>query len=47
MKKMIAILTTALLVFIATENYMLSNMQISGSPGAYTVTVFGADFIYE
>lgn len=47
MRKIITILATALFVFVATENYMLTNIQVSGSAGNYTVTVFGADFNYE
>ena len=43
----IAIITTALISFIATENYMLSHMTVTGSTGAYTVSVFGNDFIYN
>lgn len=47
MKKIIiTIVLTALISFLVTENYMLSHMEISGAPGEYTVTVFGADFEY-
>ena len=46
MKKITTLVTVVLLTFIITENYILSRMEISGEPGAYTVTVFGADFRY-
>lgn len=38
------IIITALLTFILTENYMLSTMVVSETPGGYVVTVFGQDF---
>lgn len=48
MKKIIiTIALTALISFVVTENYMISTMQVSGAPGEYTVTVFGADFEYK
>lgn len=47
MKSTILVLITAFLVFIATENYMISHMEVTGAPGAYTVTVFGNDFKYN
>lgn len=48
MKKIIiAIMLTALASFIVTENYILSHMEISGTAGSYTITVFGADFRYK
>ena len=43
----IAIILTGIISFVATENYMLSNMKITGTTGDYTVTVFGAEFTYE
>jgi hypothetical protein len=43
----IAVIASVLLTFIVTENYMISNMKISGAPGAYIVTVFGAEFEYK
>ena len=43
----IAIIATAFLSFVVTENYMLSHMQVSGAPGEYTVTVFGVEFEYK
>lgn len=42
----ITIVLTALISFVVTENYMLSSMEVTGTPGAYTITVFGADFEY-
>jgi hypothetical protein len=48
MKKIIiTIALTALISFLVTENYMLSHMEISGAPGAYTITVFDAEFEYK
>jgi hypothetical protein len=48
MKKIIiTIALTALISFVVTENYMLSHMEISGTTGNYTITVFGADFEYK
>ena len=48
MKKIIiTIALTALISFVATENYMLSHMQVTGSAGYYTVSVFGNDFLYN
>lgn len=47
MKKLLPIITAVLITFIATENYMLSHMEVTGAPGAYTVTVFGNDFKYN
>ena len=47
MKSTILVLITAFLVFIATENYMLSNMEITGTTGSYTVSVFGGEFEYK
>ena len=48
MKKIIiTIALTALISFVVTENYIISHMQVSGAPGEYTVTVFGADFEYK
>lgn len=48
MKKIvITIALTALISFVVTENYMISAMQVSGAPGEYTVTVFGAEFEYK
>lgn len=43
----ISIILSVLVTFVITENYMLSNMQISGSTGNYTVSVFGAEFDYN
>lgn len=43
----IAIIATAILSFVVTENYMLSSMKIEGATGSYTVTVFGTEFNYE
>lgn len=43
----IAVIASVLLTFIVTENYMISNMKISGTPGEYTITVFGAEFEYK
>ena len=40
----ISIILSVLVTFVITENYMLSNMHISGSTGNYTVSVFGAEF---
>ena len=48
MKKIIiTIALTALISFVVTENYIISTMQVSGAPGEYTVTVFGAEFEYK
>jgi hypothetical protein len=43
----ISIAISALITFVVTENYMISTMQISGAPGEYTITVFGAEFEYK
>jgi hypothetical protein len=43
----ISIAISILITFVVTENYMISTMQISGAPGAYTITVFGAEFEYK
>jgi hypothetical protein len=43
----IAIIATALISFIVTENYMISNIKVTGAPGAYTITVLGAEFEYK
>lgn len=43
----VSIAISVLITFVATENYMISTMQVSGAPGAYTITVFGADFEYK
>lgn len=48
MKKIIiTIAISVLITFVITENYMISTMQVSGAPGEYTVTVFGAEFEYK
>lgn len=43
----ISVLLTALLSFIVTENYILSHMAVTGTPGNYTVSVFGGEFSYK
>ena len=43
----ISIILSVFITFVITENYMLSNMQISGATGNYTVSVFGAEFDYN
>ena len=43
----ISIILSVFVTFVITENYMLSNMQVSGSAGKYTVSVFGAEFDYN
>lgn len=43
----ISIILSVFVTFVITENYMLSNIQISGSTGNYTVSVFGNDFLYN
>lgn len=43
----ISIILSVFVTFVITENYMLSNMQISGATGNYTVSVFGAEFDYN
>lgn len=42
----LSILISVILTFTITENYMLSNMEISSNADGYTVTIFGADFNY-
>ena len=46
-KNMFTILTISLMVFVTTQNYMITNMEISGNTGNYTVSIFGRDFRYE
>lgn len=43
----ISIAISVLITFVVTENYMLSHMQVSGTTGNYTITVFGAEFEYK
>ena len=43
----ISIILSVFVTFVITENYMLTNMQISGATGNYTVSVFGAEFDYN
>ena len=43
----IAVITSILVTFVITENYMLSSMEVTGTPEAYTITVFGAEFEYK
>lgn len=43
----ISVLITALLSFIVTENYMISHMEVNGTPGNYTVSIFGGEFSYK
>ena len=46
-KTILAIIASVLITFVTTENYMLTSMQVSGAPGEYTITVFGAEFEYK
>ena len=47
MKKLLPIIITVIMTFTITENYMLSSMEVTGTPGEYVVSVFGVDFKYE
>lgn len=46
-KTILSIIVSILITFVVTENYMISTMQVSGTPGEYTITVFGAEFEYK
>lgn len=43
----LSILISIILTFIVTENYMISHMEIAGTPGNYTISVFGGEFSYK
>lgn len=44
---LLSILISIILTFIVTENYIISHMTVTGTPGNYTVSVFGGEFSYK